>query len=85
MDELYYIQNGYVGNAILWWGINGAGYTCDITKAGKYTRKETDQIIQRPEDRAWPCEYIDNNADAHKMVIDSQYLANGYCLNGKLK
>jgi hypothetical protein len=39
-QELYYIQNGYVGNAILWWGVDSKGYTTDITKAGKYTKEE---------------------------------------------
>ena len=41
---MYYIQNGYVGNAILWWAENSRGYTTDFTKAGKYT-KEGDIIF----------------------------------------
>jgi len=74
-NELYYIQNGYVGNAILWWGVNSQGYTTDISKAGKYTKEEAKNIIQRPEDTAWLCSYIDNNIEARKTIIDGQYLS----------
>ena len=40
-EKFYYIQNGYVGNAILWWAENSHGYTTDFRKAGKYTEEET--------------------------------------------
>jgi hypothetical protein len=46
-EKMYYIQNGYVGNAILWWGIDSRGYTTDINKAGKYTKEETLEIIKQ--------------------------------------
>lgn len=72
--ELYYIQNGWVGNAILWWAENSRGYTTDITKAGKYTREEAQNICKRPEDSAWLCSHVDNNTEARKLVIDGQYL-----------
>lgn len=76
-NDLYYIQNGFVGNAVSWWGINSNGYTTDLTKAGKYTKEETIIIIRRrPEDRAWSCRYIDNNEKAKKLIIDGQYLDN---------
>lgn len=84
-EELYYIQNGYVGNAILWWGINSRGYTTDITKAGKYTKEEAEKIIQRPQDIAWLCEHIDNNEKAKKLTIDIQYLDTQFRLVGKTK
>lgn len=84
-EELYYIQNGYVGNAILWWGINSRGYTTDITKAGKYTKEEAEKIIQRPQDIAWLCEHIDNNEKAKKLTIDIQYLDTEFRLVGKTK
>ena len=84
-EEMYYIQNGYVGNAILWWGIDSKGYTTDITKAGKYTKEEAEKIIQRPQDIAWLCEHIDNNEKAKKLTIDIQYLNTNYRLVGKTK
>ena len=82
-QELYYIQNGYVGNAILWWGIDSKGYTTDITKAGKYTKEEAKKIIQRPQGVAWLCKHVDNNEAAKKLIIDGQYLKRRYRLIGK--
>ncbi len=82
-QELYYIQNGYVGNAILWWGIDSKGYTTDITKAGKYTKEQAKEIIQRPQDVAWLCKHVDNNEAAKKLIIDVQYLKRRYRLVGK--
>lgn len=75
-DEMYYIQDTrqYVGNAILWWGIDGGGYTCDITKAGKYTYEQAKRICERKTDRAWACSYIDKNAKAHVIIIDMQFV-----------
>jgi hypothetical protein len=83
--EMYYIQNGYIGNAILWWGINSKGYTTDINKAGKYTIEEATKIIQRPQDIAWPCDYIDNNEAAKKLTVDIQYLDKSYKIIGNKK
>lgn len=73
-EELYYIKNGYSGNAIIWWAENSGGYTTDIRKAGKYTKEQAKKICLRPEDTAYLCSYIDNNVAAQKVVIDSQYL-----------
>lgn len=77
-ERLYYIANGYVGNAILWWGIDRKGYTTDITKAGKYTAAEAKEICKRPEDVAWPCSYILANSAALKVIVDMQYLERKY-------
>lgn len=82
-EELYYIQNGYIGNAVLWWAKDSKGYTTDITKAGKYTKAEAKRIIERPEDFAWLCKHIDNNEAAKKIVVDGQYLNKRYRLIGK--
>ena len=75
-EELYYIQDTrqYVGNAVLWWGINGGGYTTDLSKAGKYSKADAIHICKRDSDKAWLCDYVDNNLEAHKTIIDSQYL-----------
>lgn len=73
--KLYYIQNGYVGNAICWWRPNGGGYTTDINDAGRYSEEDAKrQAKMRMEDIVWPCDYIDKNEKAHKTIIDSQYL-----------
>lgn len=84
-EKLYYIQNGYVGNAILWWAIDSKGYTTEIEKAGKYTKQEAKEIIKRPQDIAWECKYIDNNLRARKLIIDAQYLDSMKSLKGRKK
>ena len=81
---MYYIQNGYVGNAILWWGVDSKGYTTDFTRAGKYTKEQAEGIIQRPEDRAWPCSYVDANEEAKKLIVDGQYLSHDMLLTGSM-
>lgn len=77
-EKLYYIQNGYVGNAILWWGIDSKGYTTDLDKAGRYTYDEMVARTKRRRDIGWECEHVDNNLDAKKIVVDAQYLDNDY-------
>jgi len=39
-DACYYILDTrqVVGNCALWWGVDGAGYTCNLAEAGLYTR-----------------------------------------------
>ena len=76
MEEKYYIRNeGYLGNALLWWAENGRGYTCDIRYAGKYTKEQAERICERPEDTAYKCEYIDGLTQAQKLIVDCQYVS----------
>ena len=84
-EKEYYIQNGWVGNAILWWAIDSKGYTTEINKAAKYSYEEAKKIIQRPEDRAWECTHIDKCLQAHKTIIDGQFLNYKKCLIGRKK
>ncbi len=84
-EKMYYIQTGYVGNAILWWGENSRGYTTDFTKAGKYTEEEAKGIIKRPQDVAWECSHVDNCKEAHRLIIDGQYLNVEHRMEGNLK
>lgn len=73
-EKYYYIQNGFVGNAVLWWGKDHQGYTTDFYQAGRYTESEAKKIIERPQDKAYPCEYVDGNFKAQKLIVDGQYL-----------
>lgn len=76
--ELYYIRhNSYVGNAIVWWGVDGDGYTTDINKAGKYTKQKAVEICNNRygEDTAYLCSVIDTIDDAKKVIIDAQYVS----------
>ena len=75
ITDLYYIRNeGYLGNALIWWGKEGNGYTPDILKAEKYTKERAESICKRPQDTAYKCSYIDNLHESHKLIIDSQYV-----------
>jgi len=72
--EYFYIRNeGYLGNALIWWQ-DGGGYTFDIKKAEKFTEERAKSICKRPEDSAYKCEYIDNLLEAQKLIVDAQYV-----------
>lgn len=72
-DDLYYIQSGYVGNAMLWWAQDSRGYTTHFEKAGKFTKKEAiSNINNKPrEDSAWLCSHVDECKAAHILVIET--------------
>jgi len=73
--EYYYVRNeGYLGNALLWWRKGRNGYTCDINNAHKFTKEEAEDVCKRPQDTAYKCEYIDGLARAKKLIIDCQYV-----------
>lgn len=63
--KLFYIRDTrqIVGNCVLWWGINRAGYTTELDKAGKYTEDETRGL--RETDVPIPCEVADKAATIH--------------------
>lgn len=75
-EQLYYVRTeGYVGNALLWWGPNHSGYISDIKKAGKYTMEEAMKICRgRSTEKAYLCSTIDKKVEAHKLIIDAQYI-----------
>ena len=56
----FYIQDmrSYVGNSVMWWCVDGQGYTTDLTKAwrvpGTWRGRDTDKL--------WPCDEIDARA-----------------------
>ena len=72
--EYFYIRNeGYLGNALIWWQ-KGGGYTCDIRKAEMFTEEQAKSICKRTEDSAYNYKYIDNLLEAQKLIIDAQYV-----------
>lgn len=81
-ENLYYVQNGYIGNAMMWWALDSKGYTIDITKAHKFTYDEAMSILKsnekdkRRNEKVFLCDFIDNSEKAKKLIIDSQYLDN---------
>lgn len=81
-EEMFYIQNGYVGNAVCWWAKNSRGYVSDLESAEKYTREQASAIVERSRGKGfvgWPCKYIDENEAARKLIIDCQYLSRQDC------
>ncbi|TQQ41087.1 hypothetical protein [Vibrio cholerae] len=49
MKNRFYKTNGYVGSSVLYWAIDGLGYTTNIDLAHVYTREE----MQRHVDNGW--------------------------------
>ena len=86
-EEMYYIQNGYVGNSILWWAKDSAGYTTHFLNAGKYPKDKAIEIINnRPNgDCAWSCWHVDHNIDAHVLTVEVGNLDREYRLTGEKK
>jgi hypothetical protein len=74
-EDMYYVRNeGYLGNALMWWAKGRNGYTCDINNAHKFTRAEAEGICKRRQDSAYRCEYIDGLEKAKQLIIDCQYV-----------
>ncbi len=76
-NELFYVQNGYVGNSVSWWRLENKGYTCDLNYAQKYTRAEIlkNFIPGRHEDRIWAASHVEKHIRQH---VDGQYLDNKF-------
>lgn len=72
--DQYYLQDSrdYVGNDLMFWGIEGRGYVTDVSKAQVYTKAEAARQHQvRDTDIPWPKAYI----DAHtRPAVDMQYV-----------
>ncbi|MEK6882706.1 MAG: hypothetical protein AABY22_23995 [Nanoarchaeota archaeon] len=76
--EMFYIQKGYVGNSCYWWALGSSGYTTDLNKAQKYTRKEVllRFITSHPDNKIWPASHVETKISKQ---VDSQYLNYKYC------
>ena len=82
MTELYYLQDSrsYVGNDMLFWAVDGNGYTTDMRKAQVYTKDEAlAQHRSRETDIPWPKEYIDART---RPAVDMQYVKRAEALAG---
>ena len=74
VEDRYYIQNGFVGNAMLFWHKSNSGYMADIREARRFTKKEAMNLLKSCPDKdfiAWPCYVCD---EAIKPVVDGQYV-----------
>ena len=72
-DELFYIMSPYgpCGNSASWWAIDGHGYTADLNKAWKVSRKAADDILRMKRgDQAFSGSEIDALAQRHFDIQD---------------
>lgn len=73
-EKAYYVQDkrNYVGNSVIWWALNGNGYTTNLDQAQKYTKKEVQTFINgRETDVIWDSEHVESVVKRH---VDMQYL-----------
>lgn len=72
-DKLFYVQDSrqYVGNAVVWWELNGNGYTTDISKAQIYTYEQIQKFQLRETDIIWESTHVEN---AIRIYVDMQGL-----------
>lgn len=72
-EPMFYIRNAkaVVGNSLLWWRPDGAGYTCDLRKAWKVPESKARSICRdRPEeDFMVPAKKAEASTELH---VDSQ-------------
>lgn len=79
-NSMFYVQrhsNGYVGNSILLWKIEGKGYTINPDNAQKYTRQEIidDFIFKGSDEIFWEANHFESKISKH---VDSQHLSVDY-------
>lgn len=75
MSDLFYLQDSrsYVGNDVMWWALDGNGYTTDLRNAQTYTREQAQAMhAARESDIPWPKDYIDGKT---RPAVDFQYLS----------
>lgn len=74
-SDMFYVQDSrqYIGNSVLWHGLNGNGYTTDIKNAYKYTKAEILSKFKngRDSDIVWNANHVDSNVSLH---VDAQKL-----------
>ena len=82
-SQLYYVQDSrrYVGNDVLWWARNDAGYTTNLADAEIYTASEVSPRFTkgaRDTDVVWPFDYINSLA---RRAVDMQKLNKDHVFN----
>jgi len=71
---LYYVQDTrtILGNDLMWWAIDGKGYTSDLSRAEIWKREDAfRQCEMTTHFRPWPKQYIDKRT---RPAVDCQYV-----------
>lgn len=82
MEDQFYLQDSrsYVGNDMLFWCKDGAGYTTDLRKAEIYTKEDAMALHrQRETNIPWPKSYIDAKT---RPAVDMQHVSKTEALRG---
>ena len=78
-DAMFYVQDSrdYVGNSVLWWGLNSSGYVTELKRAQKYTKKEILERFSdgRETDIIWIATHVESAIKEH---VDVQGLKREY-------
>lgn len=72
-DATFYVQNGFVGNAMLFWGLGNSGYTAKLEKAQEYTKEYILEhfVPGRENDRIWYSKHI---KECTTLMVDGQHV-----------
>jgi hypothetical protein len=74
VSATFFIQDSrqYVGNSVLWWRVDGHGYTCELSEAWEVDEEKARQIERgRDTDKAWPADVVRAAASTY---VDMQRL-----------
>lgn len=72
--KTYFIQDTrqFVGNAVLWWRVDGCGYTTELDEAWEVDEQKARSIERsRDTDKAWPADVV---RKAARQYVDMQRL-----------
>ena len=77
MPKKFYVQNkscGYWGNNIVWWGLEGQGYTAHVQNAERFDEEKAVRLVREDPEKweMYACDEIDRRL---QLVFDMQDLA----------
>lgn len=53
-EKKFVIQNGFVGNCMMFWALNSSGYTCHLSRVQTYTLEDAQRLCRPDNDeKVW--------------------------------
>lgn len=73
-SDFFYLQTGVIGNCLVFWALNGRGYTCHLDQAHLFSKEEAIQRSRniRQSDRFWEEDAVNSAAS---LQVDHQKLS----------